>query len=191
MSKLSEAQKEFQRLSIFRVFVGAPFADKRPPDLIGVANARHFSVGPPGSDWKRDGVPLGVIHPEVLSNPDDGTYRNCYALGHLSFISPAERKAIRTYLLEVSGGLCSYCDKPFQFLNCDHVWPAQHGGVTALENLAACCSPCNFCAGRARTGTIWVRRAYVRMRRTGCELDKRGAVPGLVPRFAHLHPDLL
>jgi len=76
MGKLTAAREDFQRLSVFHLYVGAPFADKRPADLIGVADARSFSVGPGGSDWRRDGVPLGVIHPEVLGNPDDGVYRH-------------------------------------------------------------------------------------------------------------------
>jgi hypothetical protein len=104
MGKLTAAREEFQRLSVFHRYVGAPFADKRPADLIGVADARPFSVGPAGSDWRRDGAPLGVIHPEVLGNPDDGVYRHCYGQRHLSFISLAERKVIRARGFSIRAG---------------------------------------------------------------------------------------
>jgi hypothetical protein len=66
MSKLTAAQEEFQRLSVFHLYVGAPFADKRPADLIGVADARSFSVGPVRSGWRCDGDGLLVdVHSEI------------------------------------------------------------------------------------------------------------------------------
>lgn len=191
MAKISDPLTEFERLAVFRVIRGAPFSDIRPADTVRLADARAASVGPPGTDWRRSGVPFGVIHSEVFANPDDGIHRNCYAIGHLHFLPPLENKAMRTRLLQACGRLCSYCDKPFKFITADHVWPAQHGGISRIENRVAVCAPCNFCAGSERTGTIWVRRAFVRMRRSDIEPDKRSNVPELLKRFAHLHADLL
>ena len=72
--QLNDPLTRTERLAVFRFFGGAPFAGKRAPDLTGVAGARAFSVGSAGSNWKPDCVPLGVVHLEVLDNPDDGVH---------------------------------------------------------------------------------------------------------------------
>lgn len=42
---------------------------------------------------------------------------------------------------------CEYCQMPQQFYRqrfpIDHIIARQHGGSTALDNLALCCGPCN------------------------------------------------
>ena len=177
---------------LFKVFAGAPYDNTRSVDAAKLEQA--FDLIPPSFRvrGRKVAVPVGVIHPAVLGNPDDGMHRNLQVYKHLHSITKEERTTIRSILKGSSYGICSYCDRGFvQAFDCDHVWPSQHGGVSELANFVAACRQCNAAAGAARTATIWHRRAYVRLMR-GCFLpDTDAALLDAAGRFQHLHPDVL
>jgi 5-methylcytosine-specific restriction endonuclease McrA len=177
---------------LFKVFAGAPYDNTRAVDLGSLQEA--FKLIPPDFRYRgsRADVPIGVIHPEVIDNPDDGYSRNCLVLNHLHVLGKEDRMRIRAALTKTSYGVCSYCDRGFyQRFDCDHVWPAQHGGISGLQNFVASCRQCNTAAGAARTCTIWHRRAYVRLMR-GCLLpDTNATLHAAAARLQHLHTDLL
>jgi 5-methylcytosine-specific restriction endonuclease McrA len=51
---------------------------------------------------------------------------------------------------------CRYCGVRGVRLECDHIHPLSRGGVTELDNLAACCRPCNRRKG-ARLVSEWMQ----------------------------------
>ena len=62
-------------------------------------------------------------------------------------MSPADTRALRPRIRARAQGRCEYCHLPeeadFAQYEIDHVIAEQHGGQTALENLAYACFDCN------------------------------------------------
>ena len=56
---------------------------------------------------------------------------------------------LRVALLLRSGGCCWYCGTTLTLatVTADHVVSVHCGGVTGLDNLVACCRPCNTAKG--------------------------------------------
>jgi len=87
-----------------------------------------------------------VLTPEeVLGRLDEGQ-----ALA----VPPVQRSLsgnvrVRRALLRREGGRCYYCFGPLseRTLTIDHVVPVCAGGRDAVENLVACCFPCNLAKG--------------------------------------------
>jgi hypothetical protein len=101
MGKLTAAREEFQRLSVFRLNVGAPFANKRPADFIGrrvshpggrpvsrvkqstsLSNLRQAHLGHLGSEQRRrsserrsTGWPLITNVAELAGHADGWAHR--------------------------------------------------------------------------------------------------------------------
>ena len=191
MTHTNQTQSDRERLSYFKVWAGAPFGDEPRTDAQKLNIARTLTVGPPGSGYSRETVPLGVIQPEVANNPDDGIHRNCFARESLHKLAPAQKYELRERLYEIAGGVCSYCDDPIKHLDCDHVWPAEHGGMTSISNMVACCRSCNMAGADARTPTFWMRRAFIRSLKPGLVPDTWVSIAKVFPRVDHLHADLL
>ena len=62
-------------------------------------------------------------------------------------MSPADTRALRPHIRARAQGRCEYCHLPeeadFAQYEIDHIIAEQHGGQTALENLAYACFDCN------------------------------------------------
>jgi hypothetical protein len=64
-------------------------------------------------------------------------------------------------------GCCEYCRFPqahhFKKFHIDHVIAEQHGGPTVAENLALCCSHCNFHKGPNLSGVDPITKQIVQL----------------------------
>lgn len=66
-------------------------------------------------------------------------------------------ESLRSLVRERAGDCCEYCGLPqaalpFARFHIDHIIAEQHGGTNDLENLAYCCSRCNFSKGPNLSG---------------------------------------
>ncbi|MGH9817443.1 MAG: HNH endonuclease [Candidatus Acidiferrales bacterium] len=81
---------------------------------------------------------------------------------------------VRRALLARESGRCYYCFRVLRekTMTVDHVVPLCAGGADALENVVACCFPCNLSKG-AKTAAEFLRLLYRREAITAYEMRHR------------------
>lgn len=84
--------------------------------------------------------------------------------------SEAWRK-LRNAVLMRDGCACRYCGAEARMA--DHVVPRRRGGADALDNLVACCAPCNKAAGNLLFPSLDAKRDHIRKAR---RLDAPGTL---------------
>ncbi len=67
--------------------------------------------------------------------------------GRVLDVKSTEWERLRAATFERDGEACVYCGASEVDVECDHVIPLSRGGVSALENLATACVPCNRSKG--------------------------------------------
>jgi len=83
-------------------------------------------------------------------------------------------KALRRAVLARDGGRCRYCGRVAR--QADHIIPRKRGGADALENLVACCAPCNKIAGGLVFSSFAAKKSWIRARRAPMRQRKKGAM---------------
>lgn len=57
------------------------------------------------------------------------------------------RPEVRRAVLRRDGYTCRYCGAKYPHMHVDHIHPVSRGGSDEIENLCACCQPCNMSKG--------------------------------------------
>ena len=112
-----------------------------PADLEKLSRALAYPHKKFMSLWSTVGSKF-TVNGGVLSNERLEQHRNRF-LAARSRERTGEWQRLRLQVFQRDNFTCRYCgtlDGPFE---CDHVFPVSRGGVTALENLATACGPCN------------------------------------------------
>ncbi len=82
---------------------------------------------------------------------------------HKGFIDPyydtPEWRELRGRCLQRDKGICQYCGSRAH--QADHVIPRSKGGADHLDNLLACCAPCNKAAASSCFPSVAQKRQFI------------------------------